>query len=443
MKHDARKKLNPSLSAEDQELCESIASIFAEHGKLCERLDSAEKARVSFKKAEKWSTSALIPGQPHPKGSNKVERTISRIAPEIFTRDVILRPFKPKPPAADARISSTPQLVYCLTLLSSIPSNPQAITLMDETLDEADRSWLQSMRDDADEQTRLRSLAGKVIAEFIDDDLKEPTAVTEVVSLAPVLTQTHYRTLLNSFIDGFNKATLLESEKLDGMAQLIQNAQGGYLQPADLVSILNVLNTRLQDIHRQSSSDLYGLVRAVSHVLDAMNDCDVQGLSREKMHAPLSQYLDSLKDESNLYLVYHAAYAYQALQFISDDESPLQSVLRRARVMVSGVSGVVSAVKGLDLIKFVEGLEEIQDGIAGAYEVVKIGVKGVAKAVEMVENGAGLLDSLKEGFIFGQKCAWYPALRGSDTFIRSGELAKFKRLVCEAPCRSDVAFQLG
>ena len=54
MKHDARKKLNPSLSAEDQELCERIASIFKEHGRLCERLDSAEKARVSFKKAEKW-----------------------------------------------------------------------------------------------------------------------------------------------------------------------------------------------------------------------------------------------------------------------------------------------------------------------------------------------------------------------------------------------------
>ncbi|KAF9958267.1 hypothetical protein BGZ70_009253, partial [Mortierella alpina] len=312
MKHGARKTLNPSLSAADQELCESVAAIFTEHGKLCERLESAEKAKISFKKAEKWSTSALTPGQTHPRGSNKVERTISRIAPEIFARDVILRPFKPKPPAADARISSTPQLVYCLTLLSSIPSGPHAIAVIDETLDDADRSWLQSMREDADEETRLRSLTGKLIIEFIDDDLKGTEAVAEV-----------------------------------------------------------------------------------------------------------------------------------ALHYIPDDESSLQSIMRRARIVASGISGVVSAVKGLDLNKFVEGLEEIQDGLAGAYQVVKIGVKGVAKVVELVENGAGLLDSLKEGFIFGQKCAWYPALRGSDTFIRNGQLAQFKRLVCEAPCRRDAAFQLG
>ncbi|KAF9968082.1 hypothetical protein BGZ70_006744 [Mortierella alpina] len=314
---------------------------------------------------------STTPGQPHPRGTNKIERTISRIAPEIFTRDVILRPFKPKPPAADARISSTLQLVYCLSLLCSIPSGPHAIAVMDETLDEADRSWLQSMREDADEQSRLRSLAGKLIVEFIDDELKETAAaVAEVVSLAPVISHISYRKLLETFISSIKNATLLELGLLDGIAQLIQNA----------------------------------------------------------------------RDQSDLYLVYYAAYAYQALQYIPNDESSLQSIMRRARVVVSGISGVVSAVKGLDLIKFVEGLEEIQDGLAGAYQVVKI---GVAKAVELVENGAGLLDSLKQGFIFGQKCAWYPALRGSDTFIRHGQLAQFKQLVCEAPCRRDAAFQLG
>ncbi|KAF9924326.1 hypothetical protein BGZ67_009342, partial [Mortierella alpina] len=443
MKHGARKALDPSLSAEDQELCENVASIFTEHGKLWERLENVDKARSSFKKAEKWSTSTRTPDQPHPRDNNKLERKIAYIAPEIFSRDVIVRPIKPKPPISDARICSTPQLVYCLALLSSCTSNPHAVAAIDETLDETDRNWLQTMREDTDEQNRLRSLVGKVVAEFMDDDMKDATAVAEVVSLTPVLTQTHYRTLLNNFIDSIKQATLLKFGLLDGLAQLIQNTQGGHLQPADLVSILNILSTRLQETHQQSSADLYVLVKAVANVLDAMADCDVKGLSRTKMHEPLSQYLDSLKDNSDLYLVYHAAYAYQALQYIPDDESSLQSILRRARVVVSGISGVVSAVKGLDLNKFVAGLEEIQDGLAGAYQVVKIGVQGVAKAMELVENGVGILDSLKEGFIFGQKCAWYPALRGSDTFIRNGQLSKFKRLVCEAPCRRDVAFQLG
>ncbi|KAF9289787.1 hypothetical protein BGZ68_008632 [Mortierella alpina] len=388
------------------------------------------------------SMSALTPGQPHPRG-NKVERKTAHISPEIFTHSVISRPLKPGLPAMDARISNTSQLVYCITLLTSIASGSHTATAIDETLDELDRSWLKNVADDADEQNRLRSLPGKVLAEFIDDDLKETTAVAEVVSLAPVLTQAHYRTLLNNFIESFNKAKLLEFELLDGIAQLIRNARSGYLLPADLVSIVNVLSTRLQGTHQQSSTDLYALVKAVSNVLDAMADCDVRGLSRENMHEPLSQYLDGLKDNVDLYLVYHAAYAYQALQYIPDDESSLQSFMRRARVMVSGISGVVSAVKGLDLNKFVAGLEEIHDGLKGARWVMKAGFKGFAKVVELVDSGTGLLDSLKEGLSFSHKCAWYPALRGSDIFIRNGQLANFRQLVCEAPCRRDTAFQLG
>ncbi|KAF9923624.1 hypothetical protein BGZ67_009725, partial [Mortierella alpina] len=285
MKRGARKTLNPSSSDEDRQLCENIASIFTEHGNLWKRLENVEKAKSSFEKAEKWNTSTLTPDQPHPRDNNKVERKIAYLAPEIFTHDVIVRPIKPKPPVSDAHISSTPQLVYCLALLSSSTSDPHAVAVIDKTLDDTDRNWLQSMAQDADEKIRLRSLVGKVVGEFMDDDLKEAAAVAEV--------------------------------------------------------------------------------------------------------------------------------------YIPDDESSLQSILRRARVVVSGISEMVTAAKGLDLNQFLSGLEEIQDGLAGAYQVVKIGVKGVAKVLELVENGSGLLDSLKEGFVFGQKCAWYPALRGSDTFIRN------------------------
>ncbi|KAG0197230.1 hypothetical protein BGX31_004973, partial [Mortierella sp. GBA43] len=53
------------------------------------------------------------------------------------------------------------------------------------------------------------------------------------------------------------------------------------------------------------------------------------------------------------------------------------------------------------------------------------------------------LDGLKEGFSFQRKCAWYPALRGADTFIRDGDFVAFKQLVYEAPCQLDLAFQWG
>ena len=54
MQHGARKTLSPSLSVEDQKLCEEVASVFTEHGKLWERLQNADKAKSSFKTAGKW-----------------------------------------------------------------------------------------------------------------------------------------------------------------------------------------------------------------------------------------------------------------------------------------------------------------------------------------------------------------------------------------------------
>ncbi|KAF9272300.1 hypothetical protein BGZ68_002536, partial [Mortierella alpina] len=443
MKRGVRKTLHQSSSAEDRTLCENVASIFTAHGKLWEQLDDTDKAHASYDKAAKWRVSTLTSCQTQSGSNNKMERKTANLPPEIFIRDVVVRVTKPKLPTTDARINSTSQLVYCLTLLDNIPSSLTAITVMDETLDATEHLWLQTLAEDTDEQNRLRALARKLIAEFIDDDMKEPAAVAEVVSLAPALTQDHYRKLLETFISSTKEATLLQFGLVDGIAQLIRNAKGDHLLPSDLVSILNVLSTRLQDIHQQSSTDLYALVKAVSNVLDAMADCDIKGLSREDLHEPLSRYLDSLKDNSDLYLVYHAAYAYQALQYIPDDESSLQSVLRRARVMVSGISGMVSSVKSLDLNKFLDSLVDIQEGLAGAYKIAKTGAKGVTAVIELHESGAGLLDSLTEGLSFSHKCAWYPALRGSDAFIRDGQLAKFKRLVCEAPCRRDAAFQLG
>ncbi|CAO3565078.1 unnamed protein product [Mortierella alpina] len=438
MKHGVRKTLDPTSSTENRVLCQNVASVFTEHGQLWDRLNNVDKAKASYKKAQKWSTSTLTSGQQKPVGNHKVARRAASLPQEIFRLDVSVRLAKPKLPAPDARIVSTPQLVYCLTLLSTVESSSQALTL-----DDVGRSWLQKMTEDADEPKRLRSLVGKLITEFMHDDVKEPDVIVEIVSLAPVLTQTNYRKLLNHLIVSLDQAKLLEFELLDGLAQLIQNAHNGQLLRSDLVSILKALSTLLQGVHQQSSADLYGPVRAVSNVLDAMAECGVKGLSREQLHEPLSLYLKGLKDHSDLYLAYYAAYAYQALQYITDDESSLQSILRRARVVVSGISGVVSAVKSLDLNKFLDGLGDIQEVLAGAYEVAKLGVKGVAAAVELADSGVGLMDSLKEGLSFGHKSAWYPALRGSDVFIRNGELSKFKRLVCEAPCRRDSAFQLG
>jgi hypothetical protein len=188
---------------------------------------------------------------------------------------------------------------------------------------------------------------------------------------------------------------------------------------------------------------MYQLTMAVSRVLDAMADTKVIGLDREKLHEPLSLYLSEIKDISDPYLVYQAAYAYQALLYVPDDETLWQATLRRTGKVVQGVAGLVSAVKGLDLNGFMDGLKDIQQGVSGAAGVFKLAKSTFDDVKSLSEGGKDFVECMKEGLGVKRKLTWYPALRGAETLIRSGQLATFKRLVCEAPCRLDPVFQWG
>jgi len=366
----------------------------------------------------------------------KQEINTAIIPKNIFPTNVHPPTIVFSPPEPDSRLNDTPQLACCLGLLRSTYE-------LDDILDPAARNWLMFTKNEQDERDRLESLATDVIRAFKRDEFKDSKAVTEVMYLAPILEKDDFEYLLKEFYSGIDQSGLLDVHQLEGIAQLIQGADPGYLDSDDLVKVLSLLSTRLRDTHQQSTKHLYQLTVAVSHVLDAMADANVSGLDREEIHEPLSSYLDGLKSSSDPYLVYQAAYAYQALLCVPDDESLWQASFRRAGKVIQGVSVLVSAVKGLDLNGFVDGLKDIQQGLAGASEIAQIVKDAYDGAVSLAESGQGFFACLQEGFSFKRKCAWYSALRGADTLIRDGQLAEFRRLVCEAPCRRDAAFQWG
>ncbi|KAG0247993.1 hypothetical protein BG011_000656, partial [Mortierella polycephala] len=440
IKRSVRKGLIPPKSVEDQALCNGVFIVYLERGKLLDSLGYHDKAQTSFKVAEEWryiqeadwkpvpprpSTSpfsirralypsvafalAAMPGPSDPDVEDKpICRNLAKVSPEIFSQNVARPVVKCDLPKPDERIADTPQLAYCLGLLlkdSSLPSLPSSSLLAaepDVSLDEYQRAWIHATTKDEDEHERLRSLATELVKAFIDDSLKDPSAVTEVVYLTPILNHVHYRKLLGSFIDGIGQSTLLDFNLLEGLVHLLQGAAPGYLHADDLVKILEVLSTRLQDTHQQSTKHLHQLALVVSHVLDAMADCEVKGLSREQLHAPLSAYLDGLKNSSDPYLVYQAAYAYQALQYVPNDETPLQSVLRRTRVMVDGVSGVLTSFKNLDVSGFLDGLGHLHEGATEVFQVAQAGFEGVNS---LINSGEGFVNSLKEGLSFSRKRA--------------------------------------
>jgi len=367
-------------------------------------------------------------------GKNNKINAIATIPDHIFAENVRRPTIVAKLPEADERLINTPQLAWCLGLLSESHDI--------EILEPVARSWLQVVENDEDEQERLKNLAKDVIRTFKKEVIKDAKAIAEVVCLAPVIDRELFKDLLGTFYDGVDHSGLLAVPHVQGIALMIQSADTGYLDADDLVKILALLSKRLRETHQQSPQHMYQLALAASYVLDAMADTKVEGLDRETLHEPLSSYLDALKGNSEPYLMYQAAYACQALLCVPDSETPWQATIRRTGKVLQGVSGLVSAAKGLDLSGFINGLKDIQQGLAGASEVVKVATTfdGVTS---LMSNGEGFLDGLKEGLSFQRKCAWYTALRGADTLIRDGEFSSFKELVCEAPCRLDPAFQWG
>ncbi|KAG0006797.1 hypothetical protein BGZ65_003539 [Modicella reniformis] len=454
-------------NVEDQALRERIATTFIGLGRLLDSQGYRDEALAFYKKSEKWGGHVQDPGQPtppsHPNNivqSNKVtsipsmdamvantsstpsanqlnnRRDIATIAPHIFVENVRPPSIEFKLPEPDERLTSTPQLACCLSLLKMSQS-------LDTTLEPVARNWLQAIEKDTDEKHRLEILVTDVIIAFKRDEIKDAKAVAEVAYLAPVLEKDNFRYLLEQFYSGIENSGLLDFQQLQGLAQLIQGADPDYLDADDLVKTLKLLNERLGDTHDQSQHHIYQLTLTVSHVLDAMADTNVKGLDREKLHEPLSSYLEKLKNSPDPYLVYQAAYAYQALLCVPDNESIWQATMRRTGKVVKGVSGLVSAVKGLDLNKFIEGLTEIQKGLSGVSQVIEVVKDAYDGVAALSKSGQNFLECLKEGLSFDRKGAWYSALRGADVLIRDGELASFRKLVCEAPCRRDPAFQWG
>ncbi|CAO3565913.1 unnamed protein product [Mortierella alpina] len=330
--------------------------------------------------------------------------------------------------------------------LSSTPgsSSTDEIILQVMELDEGDLSWLNYISMHPAEQDRLRRLTTQVVVQFLHSNRRRETPIAEVGLLASVLDCQDYRSVLSSLIERFDKGIILNLELLQGLVFFLQSASPGYLIDDDLVSILRILRKRLGSTHTQvepsqPSQHTHLLVTAVSRVLDTMVENKVNGLRREEDHEPLLEILAGLMDSPDPYLKHQATYAWQALQYVGDEEPPLQMAVRVGGRLVTAGLGVASAFK-LDIGGLFDGLRVLVEAAGQALNFTKAVAKNTLTARDA---GAGVVDSLLEGFRAGVKRAWYPALQGARVFIREGRLAEFERVVHDAPCCHEQNFQLG
>ncbi|KAG0268735.1 hypothetical protein BGZ95_002326, partial [Linnemannia exigua] len=359
---------------------------------------------------------------------------------DIFPKNVGPATLTTPLPKPYARIEQTTQLVYCNSLLamtqqSSLASDadePQAIQF-----DGSRQQWLHLI--EPVEQDHLRWLVEKLVRAFIEDEFKASASIAEVVILGPILDREKYRALLSCFISQFEETKLLDVGLLQGLVQLTECALEGYLVDDDLVRIATVLFRELSVTHNGNNDHVLLLTLALCRVLDVMVAGKVKDLSRDRDHQPMLQLLDGLKSGDNAYIKYQAAYAYQALQYAPDDETPLQVVWRYSKMAAASAS-IVSSVFRLDPAGLLQGIESIQEIGMSVVEAVKAGIDAYPTLIEGV--GTAVRTSEKN-FDYMKKRSWYLALQGTALFIRQGRLSDFKQVIFQAPCSHDVNFQWG
>ncbi|KAK3810597.1 MAG: hypothetical protein JOS17DRAFT_807433 [Linnemannia elongata] len=313
----------------------------------------------------------------------------------IFLENLPAPVMKTELPAVQDRIEVTQQLAYCSALLLRASSPPlttaaqldkQAcdpiMTLQkNPNLDEKDLEWLVEIDKNPLMKERINWLGTRMVDEFAKDVLKDSTEIAEIVLLSPVLDKETYRSLLSCTINAFDQSVLLNVSLLQGLVQLVQVAPPESLVSDDLVKIFRVLRISLQDTHQQSSAHPFHLTLALSRLVDVMAEHKVKDLNRVEDHEPLSRILSGLKDSSDPYLMYQACYAFQALQYVPDDESALQSVLRHGTGVVNGLIQV-SGVFKLDLGAVLEGLGNLQEALGGIIAAASDVYNGVNSVME-------------------------------------------------------------
>ncbi|KAF9144372.1 hypothetical protein BG015_000133 [Linnemannia schmuckeri] len=380
----------------------------------------------------------------------------------IFPMNLSKPAIKTDLPRPQDRIERTDQLVYCNTLLLSSQSSSTSVIATDDDkaldgsdgngpkalndqerlvsdLDMSECAWLQALKQDPVEQHHLRWLALKVVEEFVKVDIKGPAVIAEAVILGPVLDRSTFRSLLSCFIDRLENATLLEIDVLQGLVQLAEGATSGYVEDDDLVKALAVLRRRLVGTHRSSSEHLYQVILAISRLLDIMVNCMVKDLNRTEDHQPLACILTELKDIEDSILQFQVNYALQALQYVPDDESTLQAVLRFAGGVTMATLGVASICK-LDPTSLFNSLDTLRQAAGQSYEVTK----SILEGMEASQKGcSGTMQSLLKGIRAGTRHEWYLTLLAGRMFVRDGRLADFKHTVREAHCRNERSFQTG
>jgi hypothetical protein len=175
------------------------------------------------------------------------------------------------------------------------------------------------------------------------------------------------RALLTILTERLRDSVFLDATVLRALAVALRHADFLHLTSNMLIEILRILMQKLEKLHLQADNlRLFsGMVAALQMLLRSMADIGVAGLPREELHDKLYDKLSSLlKNEHHLLQAPQLRMlmlAQEALLHIPDDESNLQSFLRRTGLVVSGIASLATAVLKHKPASFLEACKKFYE----------------------------------------------------------------------------------
>lgn len=205
----------------------------------------------------------------------------------------------------------------------------------------------------------LQNLAFAVIEVFAQKEIKEYKHIEEVKELAISENEEIVRVLLEQFVQPIKEQVILNINLLNGLTEILRHANPALLKSDDLNQILKVIYEKLNIVHQPGSDvSIISLIVSVANLLAVMSDSNFVGLSREEQYEPIYDSLSKLispitmvedivglfGDKVTSFHIRHSAlYARQALLRIPNDETKLQSVIRRTIKIAQGLNSLNNA----------------------------------------------------------------------------------------------------
>ncbi|CAG8587126.1 7023_t:CDS:2, partial [Cetraspora pellucida] len=287
----------------------------------------------------------------------------------------------------------------------------------------------------------LFTLAQEIIERFAKTENITFELVHEVMVLSqlPDAEEEIYKNLMEKFIHKINDSILLHQPLLEGLSHIIRQANPKHLKPNDMVCVLNVLNVKFKNLHTQDKDQQIEMARTVGQLFDIMADCKVQDLKYEELYKPLYNTFKKLNGDNNQELAYLADYACQALNCISNDESPWKAFQRRGGAILTGSVKLADAVRNIEPGKLPEAFKDLSEGFES---IINLAVKlvNLVKDIQSANEGA---NDIKQGFNWETQHRWYWALRFTDLFIQSHKFASLEKFIYKIPCRQNDKFLWG